>query len=248
MGIPVKLNVYDLTQLNFILHPLGLGAYHTTVQIFDTEISFNLIDGREGAVIEHEPLSNKQLVFRTSLLLGESELSLIEVNHLISEAKRIYSEEKYDIFNKNCNHFTGELCRKLINKEIPCYINRLASVGKYFRCFLKDSFIKGDCEKGRKLALSKSNNNKKSKNGGTFVKACDRASMKSKANGAPKNTNEKKITTSFTVQKLSESHANFLNREIPSGLSTPTHHESIVIKELEVKNLRSDDSEQTVET
>ena len=176
---------------------------------------------------------------------------------LISEAKRIYAEEKYDIFNKNCNHFTGELCKKLINKDIPCYINRLASVGKYFRCLLKEKFINGDCEKGRKLAVSKSNNKNSckisGKNGVYAQDGGERVSKNSKSTTVNKTPNEKKITTSFTVQKLSESQANFLNRETPSALSTPTNHESIIIrefevKELESKNFKTEDSQTTAET
>ena len=46
----IYLNIYDLSPANYYLHSLGLGAYHSGVQIGQIEYSFGAHDGNYSGV------------------------------------------------------------------------------------------------------------------------------------------------------------------------------------------------------
>lgn len=144
MSVTIYLIIYDLTSLNKFLHIAGLGAYHSSVQIFDTEFSYGAHPYKYSGVIESQPNTNKNLFLRKKINMGESHLKLNEINKIITEIKKKYIGSSYDIFFNNCNHFTNELCIQLLNKKIPNYINRLCNLGKYLRCVLSKKLIRGD--------------------------------------------------------------------------------------------------------
>jgi hypothetical protein len=45
-GIKVTLNVYDLSPVNDYIHPIGLGVFHSGVQIGASEVSIILLENR----------------------------------------------------------------------------------------------------------------------------------------------------------------------------------------------------------
>lgn len=149
----IYLNIYDLTPLNKILDCFGFGAYHSAVQIFDTEFSFGAHPFNFTGVVECQANSNK-LRFRKTILLGESKLKLCEINMILDEIKSKYIGNSYDVFKNNCNHFANEVSLKLLQKPIPRYINRLPYFSRIFRCFVSSKLIYGD-------ALKNDSNNKK---------------------------------------------------------------------------------------
>jgi hypothetical protein len=51
------------------------------------------------------------------------------VNRLSSD---LFEGSKYNLTNKNCNHFTEAFCVELIGVSIPSWINRAASIGSVF--------------------------------------------------------------------------------------------------------------------
>ena len=52
-GLPVMLNVYDLSDANTVLHDIGFGIYHSGVEISGTEHTF----GQGGGIGEMTPKS-----------------------------------------------------------------------------------------------------------------------------------------------------------------------------------------------
>ena len=40
--------------------------------------------------------------------------------------------------DRNCNHFTNDLCQKLTGKAIPSWVNRLASAAETFKPLIGD--------------------------------------------------------------------------------------------------------------
>ncbi len=137
--IKIFLNIYDINTLNPWLHPFGLGAYHTSIQFFDTEFSFGFHSGSHSGVYETEPRRSCEGKFRQSISLGTTLLSIEEILDAIEELKVEYIGCSYNLFTKNCNHFTNDLCLKLMNQPIPSYLNRLASISYYVRCFIPKS-------------------------------------------------------------------------------------------------------------
>lgn len=64
---PVFLNVYDLHPGNDYLYSVGLGAYHSGVEVYGVEYSF----GSGGGVFPGEPRNAPGAKFRESIRLGE---------------------------------------------------------------------------------------------------------------------------------------------------------------------------------
>ena len=160
MTTSIYLNIYDLTSLNKFLDCFGLGAYHSAIQIFDTEFSFGAHPYEHTGVIENQPNSNKLIQFRKTILLGNTSLKLNEISKILSDVKSKYIGNTYDVFKNNCNHFSNELCIKLMNKPIPKYINRLSNFSSLFRCLFSSKLIYGDALQNntslKKISIGKS--------------------------------------------------------------------------------------------
>lgn len=69
--------------------------------------------------------------FRASIKIGMTELTRRQVEMLIMELGTHYSGKTYNIISKNCNHFGDEFAKKLCDKGIPGWVNRLAFVGTF---------------------------------------------------------------------------------------------------------------------
>jgi len=139
--IKIFLNIYDINPLNNYFHSFGLGAYHTGIQFFDTEFAFGFHSGSHSGVYESEPRQSVQGKYRESICLGTTHLSVEEILDAIEELKIEYIGCSYDIFRKNCNHFSNDLSIRLTNKSIPKYLNRLAGISYYIRCLIPQSIM-----------------------------------------------------------------------------------------------------------
>ncbi|EKX42405.1 hypothetical protein GUITHDRAFT_141342 [Guillardia theta CCMP2712] len=97
------------------LSRLGLGLYHSGVEIYGREFSFGYSEGGRTGVFEIPckcaSAVMSQVTFKESVLLGYCQRSRFEVR-------------------RNCNHFSNELSKLLVGKPIPSYVNRPANVGQ----------------------------------------------------------------------------------------------------------------------
>eukprot|EP01017_Pseudomicrothorax_dubius_P027393 TRINITY_DN3149_c0_g1_i1.p1 TRINITY_DN3149_c0_g1~~TRINITY_DN3149_c0_g1_i1.p1 ORF type:complete len:232 (+),score=24.85 TRINITY_DN3149_c0_g1_i1:90-785(+) len=141
--IDVYLNIYDLLRWNPVLHPFGMGAYHTGVQIYDVEFAYGSHNGSHTGVYEIEPRSNTVGRFRQSIFMGVCDKRIGEILDVIEEVKLEFIGCSYDVLTKNCNHFSAEFVRQLVGCTIPSYLNRLACVGKPLRCILPTPLVRG---------------------------------------------------------------------------------------------------------
>lgn len=102
----VFLNVYDLNeQSNEYLYPLGLGVYHSGVEISGIEYTF----AGESGIYEMTPKHAPPAKFRESIDLGLSP-GPREIANAIEELKKSFKGTDYHVLNKNCNHFAGYDC------------------------------------------------------------------------------------------------------------------------------------------
>ena len=102
----VFLNVYDLNeQSNEYLYPLGLGVYHSGVEISGIEYTF----AGESGIYEMTPKHAPPAKFRESIDLGLSP-GAREISNAIEELKKSFKGTDYHVLNKNCNHFAGFNC------------------------------------------------------------------------------------------------------------------------------------------
>ncbi len=81
VGFPVVVHVYDLSDANKYLRCVGLGFYHTGVEVQGREYTFT-----EEGVIAHPPRAVAR--FRQSIVLGR-----MESNQEISACVRVLREE-----------------------------------------------------------------------------------------------------------------------------------------------------------
>ncbi|KAL2932490.1 hypothetical protein RDABS01_001157 [Bienertia sinuspersici] len=85
-SVPVYLNVYDLlgfTPINDYAYWLGLGVYHSGVEVHGVEYGFEGNNDATTGVFEVEPKQCPDFMFRKSILIGSTDHSAIEVDALV---------------------------------------------------------------------------------------------------------------------------------------------------------------------
>ncbi|XP_057522874.1 deSI-like protein sdu1 isoform X2 [Amaranthus tricolor] len=88
--VPVYLNVYDLTPINGYAYWLGLGIYHSGVQVHEVEYAFGAHDHAKTGVFEVEPKHCPGFTFRKSILVGRTDMDAKEVRTLIEKLSKEY--------------------------------------------------------------------------------------------------------------------------------------------------------------
>ncbi|PFH33649.1 EREBP-4 family protein [Besnoitia besnoiti] len=147
----IRLNVY---RIGGKFAPPALcgccAVYHTGVQIGAREYSFahgagvvaaefdpsragsarlSVFGGAAGA---DEELEDAEFVY--SLNMGECAMTGGQIAAAIETLSRDFAGEHYHLLERNCNHFSDALCRRLVGRGIPAYINRAAWLGRWISC------------------------------------------------------------------------------------------------------------------
>ncbi|KAF9613650.1 hypothetical protein IFM89_009538 [Coptis chinensis] len=135
-SVPVYLNVYDLTSMNEYAYWVGLGVYHSGVQVHGIEYAFGAHDFPTTGIFEGEPEQCPGFTFRKSILIGRTDLDCKQVRALMEQLAEKYSGDTYNLITKNCNHFCNDACIKMTSKPIPSWVNRLAKIGLLCICVL----------------------------------------------------------------------------------------------------------------
>jgi len=126
----VVLNVYDLHPQNESLYHLGMGFYHSGVVINGQEWTF----ASGAGVYAMSPKSVPH--HRESIPLGRFRGTMRDVDTILDSLRPAYHGGNYHILNRNCNSFSESFVLKLLNREIPGYVNRMAFWGSLFSCLL----------------------------------------------------------------------------------------------------------------
>eukprot|EP00294_Goniomonas_avonlea_P004135 CAMPEP_0114559802 /NCGR_PEP_ID=MMETSP0114-20121206/11113_1 /TAXON_ID=31324 /ORGANISM="Goniomonas sp, Strain m" /LENGTH=257 /DNA_ID=CAMNT_0001745291 /DNA_START=264 /DNA_END=1035 /DNA_ORIENTATION=- len=66
-----------------------------------------------------------------------------EVESLVSSMGLEYPGNSYNIIDRNCNCFADDLCKRLVGRPVPYYVNRLAYLGSWFSCVLPSWLTNG---------------------------------------------------------------------------------------------------------
>ncbi|KAL4335863.1 hypothetical protein GQ457_07G010790 [Hibiscus cannabinus] len=133
------LNVYDLTPINNFIYWLGLGVFHSGIQVHGMEYGFGVHKYPTSGVFEVEPRSFPGFIFRKSVLVGSTDMSRSEFRLFMEQISDKYHGDTYHLIDKNCNHFTDDVCMQLTGKHIPGWVNRLARLGAFCKCLLPES-------------------------------------------------------------------------------------------------------------
>ena len=135
-GVTVKLNVYDLDSPgNEFLSALGLGLYHTGVEVDGREYSYGagygIGDARPRSAAQNPGVAR----FRGSYVMGQAE-SLRALGRAVDELRGRFPASAYDLVQRNCNHFTDALVFALCGRHTPGWVNRAATVGSCVACLV----------------------------------------------------------------------------------------------------------------
>ena len=135
-ALAVYVNVYDMRPENNWGYHLGIGVWHTGVQLFNSmEVTFGGHPGDFTGVFSVPPKSIP-LPLRHSIRVGTLTKSPVEIKAILEQISADYPGNSYNILHRNCNHFSDDLCRRLLGKGIPGYINRLAGIASLMKCWL----------------------------------------------------------------------------------------------------------------
>ncbi|KAF0992361.1 hypothetical protein HZS_7676 [Henneguya salminicola] len=155
-SIPVKLNIYDVVDVGPVFSFLGLGVYHSGVEVYDKGIYAYGGHSEESTGIYslppktceffNLPYSYRLNINKQTVLIGHTKLSEQQIEALVHEMAISYSGNAYRLIQQylfivekfsNCNHFSEELSQKLCQKSIPSYVNRIASLVSSFPFLIK---------------------------------------------------------------------------------------------------------------
>ncbi|CAE7813272.1 desi2 [Symbiodinium necroappetens] len=128
---PVIVHIYDVTGtapmqvVNEVLRPFGTGAFHAAVEVHGREWSYGQTVRGPG-IFENEPGECQEHSYREAIHMGYTDLSPFEVQMLLSEMAKRWPGREYNLLNKNCCHFSDELCQLLGVGELPSWVTNMA--------------------------------------------------------------------------------------------------------------------------
>ncbi|CAG0885142.1 unnamed protein product [Cyprideis torosa] len=138
---PVRLNIYDMTRANNWMSSLGVGVFHSGIQVHGVEYGYGGHGYSFSGIFEMCPQNDAELGspfrFRESILLGHTSFTPDEVREMVDEIGEHFTGSSYHLTQRNCNHFTNILAQLLTGEETPTWINRLASIGANLPRFLQ---------------------------------------------------------------------------------------------------------------
>ncbi|CAJ1399096.1 unnamed protein product [Effrenium voratum] len=124
MDPTVTLHIYHLPSgwkyLNQAMEFWGCGAFHLGVEVYGKEYSFQasqheFVDGIQPC----KPKMCRGYIFERSLQLGPTMLEPKQVNDLINRMRKEYSARDYDLYTRNCCHFSNHFCKELGVDSVP---------------------------------------------------------------------------------------------------------------------------------
>ena len=139
-GLCVYLNVYHLTIANYFLQFLGIGFFHTTIEVNSIEYSFiGTSDNNSGIFFNKFGENTNNMWLKEKIYLGNTIFDTDTIKEILLLNSPYWKGNSYDPFTKNCNHFT-KFCANILlrNDEIlfyPDYVNRITWLSTYIGGF-----------------------------------------------------------------------------------------------------------------
>jgi len=129
---PVLLNVYNMYWLNEYTSNIGLGVYHSGVEVYGKEYAYGGHPFEFTGIFDMLPKDVEDLgegfTFKETIVLGYTDFTENDVKKMIDLLGEEYSGCSYHLVKKNCNHFSMEFSNLLSGKPIPGWVNRLATI------------------------------------------------------------------------------------------------------------------------
>mmetsp|Transcript_42398 Transcript_42398/g.51412 ORF Transcript_42398/g.51412 Transcript_42398/m.51412 type:complete len:242 (+) Transcript_42398:399-1124(+) len=137
MGVPVKLQVYDLAHSpniqsinKFTYGVTGAGGlFHTAVEIYGREYSFGFVERGTG-VFSCAPTECEMHSYNHAVSMGEVDLTPDEVSQILNLLAVEWPGSSYDLLKRNCCSFCQEFAERLgVGHMFPGWVVRFANIG-----------------------------------------------------------------------------------------------------------------------
>lgn len=127
-GSQVYLNIYHLDEswsdTNVMSTSIGLGgAFHAGVEIHGREWTYGMSGIECG-----EPRSHQVHVYHDSICLGETSLTVRDVEALVRGMRSDWHGQDYHLFENNCTTFADAFSVELVGDHIPGWVGRLPQI------------------------------------------------------------------------------------------------------------------------
>jgi len=127
---PVILNIYDMFWTNDYTANVGLGVYHSGLEVYGREYAYGGHPFPFSGIFDICPREatelGEQFRFKQSLHLGNTDFTEHEVEKILEQLGKEYRGDRYHLMNRNCNHFSGAFSQILTGRDVPAWVNRLA--------------------------------------------------------------------------------------------------------------------------
>ena len=136
----VYLNIYNVSGLNTLLEWLGVGLYHTSIELYKHEFSYGGHDYDCSGIVCVEAGNNAGLTQKERIPVGVTYYSEDEIDDIVKAFGDYWIGQDYNPFGHNCNSFTERFLSHIADKEeyyYPEYINRFTKLGALLRMWFK---------------------------------------------------------------------------------------------------------------
>lgn len=141
-GEPVYLNIYDLSDQNSWTYWCGVGIFHSGLEVYGVEYAYGGHEYDVSGVFATNPKDAPgPVLFRESVLVGHTQMSPQRVQQAVQEMGEQYKGNAYHLLQRNCNHFSSDLCVKLTGQPAPLWINRLAGMAVMLHCLIPTAWV-----------------------------------------------------------------------------------------------------------
>ncbi|DBA96750.1 TPA: hypothetical protein ACH3X1_015589 [Trebouxia sp. C0004] len=141
-GEPVYLNIYDLSDQNSWTYWCGVGIFHSGLEVCGVEYAYGGHEYDVSGVFATNPKDAPgPVLFRESVLVGHTQMSPQHVQQAVQEMGEQYKGNAYHLLQRNCNHFSNDLCVKLTGQPAPLWINRLAGMAVMLHCLIPTAWV-----------------------------------------------------------------------------------------------------------
>ncbi|KAG0271172.1 hypothetical protein BGZ95_001064 [Linnemannia exigua] len=142
---PVYVNIYDMIPSNVLTsigYFMGIGVFHSGVEILDKEFNFGGHEYNFTGVFCVEPkVGPPGVVFKETTLVGFTTKTDQEINQVIQTLSKEFTGDSYTLLTRNCNHFSSEMAYRLTGSRPPAWINRAAKLGTMFPCVVPQGWV-----------------------------------------------------------------------------------------------------------
>lgn len=129
---PVILNIYDMFWTNDYTSNVGLGVYHSGLEVYGREYAYGGHPFPFSGIFDIAPKEalelGDQFRFKQSLHIGNTDFTEQDLEKILEELGKEYRGDRYHLMSRNCNHFTGALSQILTGRPVPAWVNRLAYI------------------------------------------------------------------------------------------------------------------------